>query len=208
MHLENFLTGLHNYFGSIYVPKRIAEREEPIVLHLSDTPFEIHNAIKRLLKKLNPEYIMHTGDLVDNIKLERKSNLIEDYRFFLPKILETYIEYTQHKLFIALGNHDDLQTLTKICTENISLVPDVSTFSLEGNSFTISHYCKRVQVNPSEFNLYGHNQVYPDFIPDHQYYLNGIHWIHIIGLKSKQITYLPYPYGTDDFRFLTGRIGL
>lgn len=52
-----------------YIPAELADTKGPLLLHISDTPQEIYPYIIKFVQMLQPSYIVHTGDLVDNIKL-------------------------------------------------------------------------------------------------------------------------------------------
>ncbi|HHI00115.1 MAG TPA: metallophosphoesterase, partial [Thermococcus litoralis] len=50
------------------LPKELLESGEAKIMHISDTPDNIYPFILNLIEKSRPDYIIHTGDLVDNIK--------------------------------------------------------------------------------------------------------------------------------------------
>ena len=51
----------------------------PVLLHISDTPSEIYPYIFKIIDILKPQYIFHTGDLADNVKLEINKDRIKGY---------------------------------------------------------------------------------------------------------------------------------
>ncbi|OFB68367.1 hypothetical protein JS77_10195 [Synergistes jonesii] len=59
-------------------PPCIDARE--MVLHISDTPQTMYHYLRRALRRLKPAWIVHTGDFVDNVKLEKRPGLIDLYR--------------------------------------------------------------------------------------------------------------------------------
>jgi hypothetical protein len=42
-----------------------------MMLHVSDTPFAFYRCLERIIDILLPPCILHTGDFVDEIKLEQ-----------------------------------------------------------------------------------------------------------------------------------------
>jgi hypothetical protein len=58
-------------FTSIHRPEDLLnDVKGPVLLHISDTPSEIYPFIFKIIDVLKPKYIIHTGDLADNVKLE------------------------------------------------------------------------------------------------------------------------------------------
>ena len=43
-----------------------------MILHISDTPSTMFPYLRRAIRRLRPAWVVHTGDLVDDIKLENR----------------------------------------------------------------------------------------------------------------------------------------
>ena len=56
--------------GRVHLPEELKQTDEIILLHISDTPESIYPYLFKLIDNLAPDLIIHTGDLVDNFKLE------------------------------------------------------------------------------------------------------------------------------------------
>ena len=87
--IKYIYSGLLSIFNYPYIPKELLENlKGPILLHISDTPVDIYKYIFRIVEKLKPQIIVHTGDLVDNIKLEKYKDKIIQYHKGVAKLLK------------------------------------------------------------------------------------------------------------------------
>jgi predicted MPP superfamily phosphohydrolase len=81
-------------------------KKDIIIVHISDIHFNINITSKRLkrisdyINKMKADYIMITGDLIDDTKVIDNKNKIKELLVFLSDIAKNT------KVFIALGNHD------------------------------------------------------------------------------------------------------
>ncbi|PAB56815.1 metallophosphoesterase [Anaeromicrobium sediminis] len=192
--------------GNIYIPKYILHINDPILLHISDTPTILYGPIKRLIHEINPTYIVHTGDLVDNIKLEIYPSKIASYSSSLPKLINILESSKALEVYIGLGNHDKKEVVQNLCNRSI-LIDSCSKVNIRGISMNIGHFPKRVALNPTTFNLFGHSVEIKTHEKNGHIFLNGITGINIINLNTLDVHILSYPYGTDDIRMRRSRIG-
>lgn len=192
--------------GHIYIPKDILQIQDPLILHISDTPYMLYSPLKKLLNQLKPTYIIHTGDLVDNIKLEFYPSKIDLYTMQLSKLIHILANSNAKKVYISLGNHDNKKVLKELY-KNCIIVDDISNINIEGLSLNISHFPNKIALNPTTFNLFGHNLDILTHTSNNNIFLNGIEGIHLINIRTKEIYSLSYPYGTDDVRMKKNKIG-
>ena len=172
------------------LPKELLERGEVKLMHLSDTPDNIYSFIFNLLEKVEPEYIIHTGDLVDNIKLERKPELRQRYENSLKAFLEI-LENSDAKVYVVPGNEDDVEVLRKLAKRTRILKPG-SILEIEGLRLAVSHTpIELLDINNVDLKLYGHNF---KIIPKG---LNGLLNVNFILFPSKRIVKVKYPDGTN-----------
>ncbi|WP_170834719.1 metallophosphoesterase [Natronincola peptidivorans] len=189
-----------------YLPRQLLEAKGPLLLHISDTPEEIYEYIVRLIKKLQPDYIIHTGDLVDNIKLEVLPEAVDDYSSALGKFLPQLESVEAKEIYYTLGNHDNSEVVREITEKGI--VMEEGNIMVEGVSLYINHY-HIDKTLAGDYYLFGHS-FEPDSSTDkNQVKLNGLMGINIIDLTTKQVYILPYPFATNQFRKMEKRgIGL
>jgi predicted phosphodiesterase len=177
--------------GFIRRKKLKREAEEEALLHISDTPESAYPFIATVIEELQPEYIVHTGDLVDNIKLERRPELKPLYEGGLRK-LARILKGSGAKLYIIPGNEDDEKLLTEFFGESV-LQPG-SVVDISEIKFALGHRPEDVVKKEADFRLYGHNF---KTIPRG---LNGLKNINVVFLPSGRVAKIGYPTGTDTHR--------
>lgn len=170
---------------------RRESEDEKALLHISDTPERAYPRIAQLIDELHPDYIVHTGDLVDNIKLERRPDLKPLYVGGVRK-LARILKGSGAELYIAPGNEDDPEVLKEYFES--SVVEPGTVVEIEGVKFALGHRPEDVARLDADFRLYGHNfKVIPRG-------LNGLRSINIVFLPSKRVVKIGYPPGTDTHR--------
>ena len=118
MDYEYLWDQIYKVIGRIRVPKCLKERTEEVVLHISDTPYSIFPALSNLVLTLKPEYIIHTGDLVDNIKLELYPKSLNRYKMYIKNLMKIMQKPFVKGIYISLGNHDDAETIKEYIGKN------------------------------------------------------------------------------------------
>jgi predicted phosphodiesterase len=205
--LEKLKSILYKFTGSVYLPPELINSNENFIIHISDTPICFYNALSILLKKLLPTYIIHTGDLVDNLKLQFAPNQTPRYERdvkFLFNILEAS---SAKEIYITLGNHDREEIVQRIAKRS-TILENASIINIQGIELMISHYASDLINSNCYFNLYGHDLSLPNYNVTDNNYLNGITSINVIAIESQRVFKLLYPFGTDDMRLKKGKIGL
>jgi predicted phosphodiesterase len=177
------------------------------LLHISDTPSSFFGELARLISIIKPDYIVHTGDLVDNIKLELFPGSLWRYERDVKKLLKLLEQSSAEKIYLAMGNHDDIQTVEKLC-ERSHIINESEIVVIEGLKFAIVHDIERTIDKSALCTLFGHNLTQKSGYSEGRLYLNGITSINLIELKSMSYYSYPYPAGTDDNRLGRGKIGL
>jgi predicted phosphodiesterase len=198
--MENIYSGFLSIFNYPYIPKGLLEKlSGPVLLHISDTPVGIYSYIFKLIDILNPEFIIHTGDMVDNIKLEYYRNKIGRYHCEVAKLIEGLEKHEQSQIYYILGNHDDYETVNKLTKKGIVLQDGILT--INDCKIAVSHYYKEYFCKV-DFNLYGHCFEPMHYKNDETIGLNGVLNINVIDLSTKEIFHLDYPVGTNRLRLM------
>jgi len=172
------------------LPKELLESGEAKIMHISDTPDNIYPFILNLIEKSRPDYIIHTGDLVDNIKLERKPELKERYAERVKELLDI-LENSRAEVYIVPGNEDSEDVLKKLVRKARVIKPGEI---IEINSVKLALAHDPNQLNPPkdvDFILYGHN------FRTLRRGLNGVLNVNFILLGSKKVIKVKYPDGTN-----------
>lgn len=198
--MERIKKFLFNLAGEVYIPKYASLKYKKI-LHISDTPTVIYGSIIRLIKNINPDILIHTGDVADDIKLQMAPQLINSYRVKVTRFLSSITPYVKEKIIIVPGNHDDFEILKSI--NSIELIEEGSILNINGINFGLSHEFNNLPKK-CNFYLYGHDKT----ITNKKEYLNGINNINIIYIEDNNIIKLNYPSGTDAYRTRKKKMGI
>ncbi len=209
MNYEYIWDVIYRLSGRVRVSKSLINRNEEILLHISDTPYSIFSALDSLIMTLKPEYIVHTGDLVDNIKLELYPKSLPRYKLYLKNLMKIMQKPFVKGIYISLGNHDDLEAILEYEKNDSRINIDIepNCFKLRDKTIQYAHYLDCLRDIADSYGLYGHDLSVKDKISKNSIYLNGIKTINVIMLKSGTVYKLQYPIGTDDARLKKGRIG-
>lgn len=189
-----------------YIPEELRQAKGPILLHISDTPEEIYSYIIKLVEILNPSFIVHTGDMVDNIKLELTPQRIQEYKNSLNKLISRLEESSKASIYYVMGNHDEEEIVKAISKKGIVMVE--GHIMIEGMRFYLNHYYQD-KPHKAQYYLYGHSFEPHSYKTQGHVGLNGIQDINVIDLATEKIYTLPYPLGTNQYRKMVLRgIGL
>jgi len=207
--MSNFQRILTRLTGGIYIPESVRHIKSKTLLHVSDTPAMILSNVKMLIKTIEPDYIVHTGDLIDNIKLELYPNRKEDYAKQLKKLKLVLQDSNNARVIIALGNHDDPDLVRSLFSKS-EIYDSPTDVNIENLIFHINHYSPKITNLPqnSDYSLFGHDLSMNSHVEGITTYLNGIENIHLINLETKELHRLDYPSGTNDSRMCKHSIGI
>jgi len=201
--VKNIYRDMLSVFNYPFIPKELMKKlKGPILLHISDTPVNIYSYIFRIIDIIKPEFIIHTGDMADDIKLGNSERKIHIYSCEVAKLIEGLEKNEHSKVYYVLGNHDDYETVRRLTKRGIIIKDEV--INIHGYKFAISHYYKEY-LDKVDFNLYGHS-FYPRHYKNKEIIgLNGVLNINIIDLSTKNIFHLDYPMGTNRLRLMEPR---
>ncbi|AFL94470.1 putative metallo-dependent phosphatases-like protein [Thermococcus cleftensis] len=166
----------------------LASSDETKVMHVSDTPESVYRFIGEVIEKTQPDHIVHTGDLADNIKLERRPELKPLYIGAVRKLARV-LKSSGAKLYVVPGNEDDYETVNEFFGE--SVVDPGTVVEIEGTKLALGHTWKDVVNLNADFRLYGHN------FKLIERGLNGVLGVNFILLPSRRTYRVKYPGGTD-----------
>ena len=198
MSLRTKLTqNIYLFMNRVYIPEEFFQMNRPIVMHISDTPEEIYPYLYQLIKRLKPEYIIHTGDIVDNLKLENVPKLEEDYHRALEGFIENLEALEVQRIYYISGNHDQTEKI-KAFTDKGRVLED-GLIEIEGATFYLNHFF--IKASPrADYYLYGHSFQPKSHEIQGERRFNGLEAIRVISLQDREMKSLPYPLGTNGFR--------
>lgn len=201
--------------GRVWLEPARALAGGKLLLHLSDTPSLVYPEIRRLLSLLKPDSVIHTGDLVDNLKLELRPSLIRRYEHELRVLLKIMNDSGASRIIFALGNHDNPDLVRKYAGR-VEIYQDGGIAHLAGKVVGFCHYGSEPHqsaglpdITPApDWQLYGHDGSLPSHSQNKTVFLNGLEAIHLIDLESGRYLALEYPIGTDTARSMPQHIGI
>jgi len=170
------------------VMELLSSTDETKVIHISDTPESVYRFLNELIEKTEPDYIIHTGDLADNIKLERRPELKPLYIGAVRK-LARILKNSGAVLYIVPGNEDDPEVVREFFDD--SVVEPGTVVEIEGKRFALGHTWMEVAGLDADFRLYGHS------FKLIERGLNGIFGVNFVLLPSGRTYRVKYPGGTD-----------
>ncbi|HKL11764.1 MAG TPA: metallophosphoesterase [Clostridia bacterium] len=196
---------VNNFIGRVQIPKSIVERKEKVLLHISDTPSTFYRGLEILIRKISPEYIVHTGDVADDIKLGIYPRRIFLYEKKASRLIDILESSDANEIHMAIGNHDSPEILRRLSKR--SNIFDAKSVIIENKRFNISHYYNTNFDDSASYHLFGHNLSGKSHFDGSTFHLNGICAIHVIFLDSGEVFELPYPDGVDNSRQGKVRMG-
>ncbi|CCU77828.1 hypothetical protein HSACCH_00197 [Halanaerobium saccharolyticum subsp. saccharolyticum DSM 6643] len=195
--INNFSSGIYDFKNRYKLPEEYHNSQELKIMHISDTPESIYSHIYKMLSYSRPDVIIHTGDLVDNLKLEDAGKeLIPLYQKKSAEFIRNLEKLTNARIIYVPGNHDDVNII-KANINRSEIMPEGSIIELDGVKIGIAHYPEKLPLN-SEINLFGHNHQ-KEFASDNKF-LNGISNINYLLLPSKEDYKVKYPWIVDQGR--------
>lgn len=196
---------LYNFFGKIYIPDTF-DFNANYLLHISDTPSSIFGSLDSFIKKVQPKVIVHTGDLVDNIKLGMYPSSLQAYNRYLKRLIRI-LEIDDRDVYYVLGNHDNEASITNYSRIG-TLIKTYREFSYGANIFGAVHNIVDIEIDTATHILFGHNiEKNSDYMSSPKY-LNGIEKIVLINIDTGELFSFDYPRGTTESRLLIYRKGL
>jgi len=203
------LQTIKKLFGSILFDNDILH-EGIKILHITDTPTTGFNEILKLIKKIKPDYIIHTGDLADNIKLEIYPEKLDLYKMKVKKFILALDAFDCIK-YIVIGNHDDLNFI-KDTVKSTNIIETIDQINICDKTFLLSHKLEDVfkldaLLSTSNYILHGHSY-YDEVIVGNGKVLNGLDYIYLIYPEKNEIYGINYPIGTNDSRMQRYGVGI
>ncbi len=183
------------------------------LLHVSDTPSIFYPELARLVAAVRPRFIVHTGDLADEVKLRSGSSDRPLYAARVEALLAVLESSAAEQVFLVMGNHDDPVIVRGLASgreprTRFVVAEGCLYLDLEGVGIAASHRPEDLWERAAEFNLYGHDtSVLPPDV-DGRLYLNGNVKIRVLDLATRTVHSLDYPRSVHDARQKKRKIGL
>ena len=145
-------TNIFEYID-VELPQSINEINGQKLLHIGDTESCQFPYYKKIIEMVRPNIILHTGDMVDELKVGRISGLEKEY-FSKLKILADIMISSGARLIIVPGNNDISEYITQLFP-NAEIFNENSVVNIDGVECRIGHQSTNMTFD-KEWNFYGH----------------------------------------------------
>ena len=177
---------IKSYFRSTQLPLEVKKRTEEtgkIILHIGDIPWSGYPYTMKMIRQIKPDIIVHTGDMVDNLKVGRKPEDIPAYKKQAPKLI-AYMEKYADEVYIVPGNNDLEDFIAETATKAKIIKPN-TVINIEGIEFLLCHAVMHID-GEAQIYLYGHgptgdNHSYQE---DGKYFCNVFKAPSVVFLKE------------------------
>lgn len=194
---NNLSTGISEFKNRYKLPTEFHDSDELKIMHISDTPESIYAHIYKMVNYSQPDIIIHTGDIVDNLKLEDQGERLFDvYREKASEFISNLEKLSDARIIYVPGNHDNLNIITNNINSS-EVITEGSIIELNGIKVALAHYPEKIS-SEAEINLFGHRG--KTSFSDLDQYLNGISNINFLLLPSKEIYKINYPWVVNQGR--------
>ncbi|HCL79013.1 MAG TPA: hypothetical protein DIC53_03485 [Synergistaceae bacterium] len=198
---------LYRSFLGIYVPEELRALRGEVLLHLSDTPSSMYGGLQKLLALLEPRWVVLTGDLADDIKLEIRPGLLPVYREKMKALADVLSSVPACRSVIVTGNHDD-ERVVRTSFPKAVVLNRKGRCDADGLELNLSHDFGGLERPYGPLNLFGHNVTRSDFTEGGRRFLNGLVALHAVHIPTGRVFSLPYPKYVNDDRMLRRKTGL
>ena len=131
-----------------------------ILFHIGDISRQRYAEMMGLIYRIRPDILIHTGDLVDDLKVGRLEEDIPAYKEWLPDVIH-WLEKAAPEVYIVPGNND-LPELIEQTVQTAQLIPPNSILKIDGRAILCCHRVLDLE-GEAEIYLYGHGPTYDNF---------------------------------------------
>ena len=147
------IKGIMNSMWKLKLPKELKENNGEILLHIGDIPSFWFPYAKHLIRKLKPDILVHTGDLVDNLKAGRIEAHIKPYKKHAKKLIYCMEKYAK-EVYIVPGNND-IEEYIKSEAKKSKIIPYNTCLKIREYSCLLCHRVLDID-GEADYYLYGH----------------------------------------------------
>lgn len=141
------------YADEIELPAGIKDIKGRKLLHIGDTYSKHYPFLKKLIAKVKPDVIIHTGDIADEVKVGRIPGTRYEYRSKIEFIL-TCLKNSGARVIIVPGNNDVAEDIKDIISTS-EIYPNDSVVTIDGIECRIGHQVTSMTFD-KKWSFYGH----------------------------------------------------
>jgi len=175
---------------NIKVPEKLQRERGLKLLHIGDTVSATYPWYRSLIKAIQPDVIIHTGDSADELKVGRKA---EDKEAYLDRVqfLVDILKESGSEIYWVPGNNDLPEEIAERAPFFKILQPD-TVISLEGKDICVAHSRDQI-TKKADIYLYGHSSRYEVWSDERntpesdEWHLNAIWNVYVCILPQRTL---------------------
>lgn len=137
----------------IDLPDWLNSTEGKILLHIGDTESYRYPFYKKLFELVKPDVILHTGDMADEVKAGRMSEVREEYLYKIASLCDM-MKDSGAEIYIVPGNNDIREEINKLLPE-AKVLKNNDIITVDGVECRVGHEVKSITYN-KKWAFYGH----------------------------------------------------
>ena len=166
------------------------------LLHIGDTESSTYPFYRELIRRVRPHVILHTGDLVDEVKIERHPEYRAEYTAKL-KAFARILRESGASLILVWGNHD-LPDVMKEVFPDATILPPNSELLLDGIPCRVGHKVREMTFD-RKYSFFGHGLAgdpwrYALNLPGGPYRFSSAYGSFVLDLKKELFLRIPRFY--------------
>ncbi len=166
------------------------------LLHIGDTFSGKYAYFRALMQLVRPEILVHTGDMVDEVKVGRIPGTRYEYLYKLRFLLQDMAACGAEKIYVTAGNNDLPEEICRLCP-TLTLLPENTVIQAGSFTFRIGHDGARFPAD-TDFTLYGHSERHETWSPEKNRpgapcRCNALWGSFAIDLDTGALSYFPNP---------------
>ncbi len=154
-----------------------------VLFHIGDVSRARYAEIMSLICRIRPDILVHTGDLVDDLKVGRLPEDIPAYKEWLPDVIH-WLEKLVPEVYLVPGNND-LPELIEQTVKTAHFIPPKSVLNMNGKQIFCCHRVKDAD-GEGDIYLYGHGPTgdHHSFNEGDKVYANVIYGPTVVSLED------------------------
>jgi len=143
----------------IKLPEGLDGEEGIRLLHIGDTPSMYYHRLRALIREVNPDIIIHTGDTADEVKVGSIPGgpLEEEYTDRIAAVLDI-LSASGAKVYWTAGNNDLADKVAELAP-GIEIVATDTVLTIGGQRICLAHNRQHF-TKDADIYLYGHSTRY------------------------------------------------
>jgi len=141
------------YNKDIELPEWLWDLKGKRVLHIGDTESRRYHYYRALIEKIKPDVILHTGDMADEVKAGRMSEVRDEYVYKISVLCEMLRE-SGAELIIVPGNNDIAEEISELLPE-ARILGNNTILTIDGVECRIGHQVSSMTFDKM-WSFYGH----------------------------------------------------